>query len=63
MLRRTAARKGIRGGDRFWFSMWIGLAGLQVIRRVVRPKPVVERFELRPGETVLIADLGTLDQP
>ena len=63
MLRRTAARKGVRGGDRFWLSIWLGLAGLQVVRKVVRPKPVIETLELKPGEAILITDLGTLDQP
>jgi hypothetical protein len=28
------------------------------VRRVTRSKPVVERFTLKPGQTIVISDLG-----
>ena len=61
MLRRQAMRKGVQGGDHRWFSIWIVVAGAQLVHRVVGAKPVIERFEVRPGETIMITDLGRPD--
>jgi hypothetical protein len=44
-------------------SVWIVVAAAQVIRRFTVAKPVVERMELRPGETIVVTDLGTIDRP
>jgi len=62
MLRRTAMRRGLRGGDSRWLSLWIALAGLGLVRRVASRRPVVEQFELRPGETIMVTDLGIPQQ-
>lgn len=62
MLRRTARRRGLRGGDSRWLSVWIALAGLGLVRRVVARKPVIEQFELRPGETIMVTDFGISQQ-
>ena len=60
MLRRTAFRRGVRGNNHRWLTVWITLASAQLVRKLVTAKPVVEQFELRPGETILIRDLGPI---
>jgi hypothetical protein len=61
MLRRHAMRKSVQAGDHRWFSLWIVLAGAQLIHRVMTAKPVIERFELKRGDTIVISDLGRPD--
>jgi hypothetical protein len=56
-------RKGVRGGNRVWFSIWVVIAGAQVVRKIVGIKPVIETFELKAGDTILIRDLGRPDLP
>ena len=56
-------RKGVRGGNRVWFSIWVVIAGAQVVRKIVGIKPVIETFELKPGDTILIRDLGRPELP
>jgi hypothetical protein len=58
MLRRQALRRGVLGGDRRWMSVWVVLGGLTLVRRIASAREVVERFELKPGDTILITDLG-----
>jgi hypothetical protein len=58
VLRGRGLRKGVLGGDRRWLSIWAVLVTAQTVHKLVKAKPVVERFELKPGETVVIADLG-----
>ena len=36
----------------------ITVAMTQTMRKLVKSKPVVERFQLKPGETLVITDLG-----
>jgi len=62
-LRRYAWRRGVGEGRHGWFSLWIVVAGAQVIRRFTVARPVVERMELRPGETIVVTDLGRVDEP
>jgi hypothetical protein len=62
MLRRTAWRRGVGQGRHGWFSLWVVIAAAQVIRRFTVAKPVVERMELRPGETIVVTDLGTIER-
>ncbi|HEY2812220.1 MAG TPA: hypothetical protein VGJ03_02025 [Acidimicrobiales bacterium] len=57
-VRRTAMRRGILGGDRRWLSIWVLFGGAHLVRRIVASKEVVERIELKPGQTVVITDLG-----
>ena len=52
----------MRGGSHTWLSIWIVIAGAQLVRRFIAAKPDIERIELRPGETIVITDLGRLDQ-
>jgi len=63
MLRRQAMRRSVQSGDHRWFSIWILLAGAQLIHRVTSAKPVIERLELRPGETIMITDIGRPGPP
>jgi len=64
MLRRTAFRRGVRGNNHGWLTVWITLASAELVRKLVSAKPVVEQFELRPGDTILIRDLGVIpDDP
>jgi hypothetical protein len=56
-------RKGVLGGDRVWMTIWAVIVGAQLFRRLFGEKPVIERFELRPGETIMVTDLGRPDQP
>jgi hypothetical protein len=51
-------RRGVLGGDHRWVTIWAVIAAAQVVHRLAKPKTVVERFELQPGETVVIRDLG-----
>jgi len=54
---------GVGAGRHRWLSLWVVVAGAQVIRRFTVAKPVVERMELRAGDTIVITDLGRPDQP
>jgi hypothetical protein len=57
-LRGRGLRRGVLGGDRRWLAIWATIFTAQTVHKVMKPKPVVERFELKPGETICIADLG-----
>jgi hypothetical protein len=58
VLRARGLRKGVIGGNRRWLSIWAVVITAQTVHKLMKPKPVVERFELKPGETVVITDLG-----
>jgi hypothetical protein len=62
-LRRYAWRRGVAEGRHGWFSLWIIVAGAQVIRRLTVARPIIERMELREGESIIISDLGVIEQP
>jgi hypothetical protein len=57
LLRRRGLERGVFGHSRVWMAVWAVLTVGRLFRRLTRPKPVVERFELKPGETVVIAHL------
>jgi hypothetical protein len=57
-LRGRGLRRGVLGGDRRWLAIWVAVLTAQTMHKVMKPKAVVERFELKPGETVVITDLG-----
>jgi hypothetical protein len=57
-LRRAGVRNGVVGGNRRWLTIWAVVAMGQAMRRLLKAKPVVETFELKPGETITITDLG-----
>jgi hypothetical protein len=57
-LRGRGLRQGVLGGNRRWLTIWAVIFTAQTVHKVMKPKPVVERFTLKPGETVVITDLG-----
>ena len=57
-LRGRGMRHGVLGGNRRWLTVWAVIFTAQTVHKVMKSKPVVERFTLKPGETVLITDLG-----
>jgi len=61
-LRRYAWRRGLGEGRHKWFSLWVVIAAAQIIRRFTVAKPVVERLDLRPGDTIVVTDLGTIER-
>ena len=58
LLQQQGFRKGLLGGNRRWLTVWSVFAAWKVMGRLFGTRPVVERFELKPGQTVLITDLG-----
>lgn len=57
-LRGRGMRKGVLGGNRRWLTIWAVVFTAQTVHKVLKPKPVVERITLKPGETISITDLG-----
>ncbi|MEY2461701.1 MAG: hypothetical protein QOG30_3531 [Acidimicrobiaceae bacterium] len=57
-LRTRGLRKGVLGGDRRWLAIWAVVFSAQTAHKLMKPKPVVERFTLKPGQTISITDLG-----
>ena len=62
-LRTRGYYKGVLGGNRRWLAVWGAIMTWRVLARVMGSKPVKERFELKPGQTLLITDLGAPEQP
>jgi hypothetical protein len=58
LLRGQGLRKGVIGGNRRWLTIWAVVFAAQTAHKLMKPKPVVERFTLKPGETLLISDFG-----
>jgi hypothetical protein len=57
-LRELAFRRGVVGSSRAWLGVWGTITTVRLVKRLATPKPVVERFTLKPGETLVISDLG-----
>ena len=57
-LRQRALRQGVFGGNNRWLAVWGALATARLVKRFTQQKPVVERFVLGPGQSLLITDLG-----
>jgi hypothetical protein len=57
-LRRRGLQRGVLGTSRAWLAIWATLSVGRLLRRLTRPRPIVERFELKPGDTLVISDLG-----
>jgi hypothetical protein len=57
-LRGRGMRRGVIGGNRRWFAIWAVVFSAQTVHKLMKPKPVVEKFTLKPGETISITDLG-----
>lgn len=61
LLRGQGLRRGVIGGNRRWLTIWAVVATAQTMHKLMKPKAVVERFTLKPGETVVVTDLGVSD--
>lgn len=57
-MRGRGLRKGVMGGNRRWLTIWVVVVAAQTVHKLTKPKPVVEKFALRPGETLVITDFG-----
>ena len=55
---RRGFRRGVGEGSGPWLAVAVGALGVRLLRRLVRPDPIVVREELRPGETLVIAHLA-----
>ena len=60
-LRRRGMRQGVIGGNRRWLGIWAVVVTGQLLHRVFKTKPTVVRYELKPGDTILVTDLGGPD--
>jgi len=60
-LRTRGYYRGLLGGNRRWLAVWGVLFTWRAMTRLFGSKPVVERFELRESESLLISDLGAPD--
>jgi len=57
-LRVRSFQRGVLGSNRYWFALWIGLGAASFAHRRLGKQVAVERFVLRPGETITIQDTG-----
>lgn len=58
-VRISAFQRGVLGSSRTWFGVWVLLVVARLARRLSGRDPqVLERFELRAGEGVVITDTG-----
>ena len=58
-VRTAAFQRGVLGTSRGWFVVWAVLGTARFLRkRLDRDTGVLERIELRPGESVVISDTG-----
>ena len=58
LLRGRGLRKGVIGGNNRWLTIWLVVAVGQFMHKRLKAKPVVERFTLKPGQSIVITDLG-----
>ena len=58
IVKRRGFRKGVSGGSSRWMAVWLLISAAQFLRKRAARKEVVERFTLKPGESLLITDLA-----
>ena len=58
LLRSRGLRNGVVGGNRRWLTIWAVVVTGQLVHRLFKAKPVVQKYELKPGESVVVTDLG-----
>ena len=56
-LSRTAFRRG-RDGSGFWLGVGLVVGALRVLGVLTRRRDDVQQFRLRPGETLVVRDVG-----
>ena len=58
LVEAHSSRRGVRGGSRFWFWVYVATWTSRRLRRAIGSEPaVVYRGEIKPGETIEIAHL------
>lgn len=62
LLRSRGMRHGVIGGNRRWLGIWAIVMTGQLVHRLLKAKPVVAKYELKPGETITITDLGVSER-
>jgi hypothetical protein len=62
LLRNRGMRHGVLGGNRRWLTIWALVVSGQVVHRLFKAKPVVAKYELKPGQTITITDLGVSER-
>ena len=61
-LRGQGLRKGVVGGNRRWLTIWVVVAAGQTMHKLLKAKPTIERIQLKPGESIVITDLGAAEE-
>jgi len=55
-LFRRGLLKGVLGGSRPWLAVWVVIAGVRVLRRLLHDEPeVVYSEKLEPGQALVIS--------
>jgi hypothetical protein len=56
-MKGTAYRRGVVGNHRYWFGLWVVLAGAAWLRKHAgKSEPKVLRVTLEPGERLLLSN-------
>lgn len=59
IVKRTAFRKGVTGTSSKWLGVWTLIAAAQFVRRRLGKEPTrLERYVLKPGQSLLVSDTG-----
>ena len=58
LLRSRGLRNGVIGGNRRWLTIWAVVMTGQLVHKLFKAKPVVAKYELKPGQTITVTDLG-----
>ena len=61
LLRSRGMRRGVIGGNRRWLTIWAVIATGQLAHKLFKAKPVVAKYQLKPGETITVTDLGVAE--
>jgi hypothetical protein len=57
-LTRLGAVRGLLGGSKAWFGVWVVAGGFRMLAKVFREEPeVVYSEDLGPGESLVITHL------
>ena len=58
LLRTRGMNRGVLGGNRRWLTIWAVVMTGQLMHRLLKARPAVVKYELKPGETITVTDLG-----
>ena len=60
-LRTRGMNRGVLGGNRRWLTIWAVVMTGQLLHRLLKARPAVVKYELKPGETITVTDLGVAE--